>query len=204
MLQPSDTAYHMVELSNIKTAFKFIACGILVTIGFFELLENRTKKVTQTQIQQIKEAISTICDIDTAMCTHIKAHQFSYRISYRWLPLPDSMGFNGAANHSNPDLYRITLSEATFDHPASLPVVLYHEMEHTRSSDVRYLDLEYRTAQAIAYCEDHNAVRTEAKQFAEKLTAFYVTSDIQIEDSSFTPMDVAGFHGNKLRDCTAL
>jgi hypothetical protein len=196
---------------NIKSDLKFIASIFAIISPVFlgisiGIQEQYTKPLNNHQQQQLSSAIDTICSLDKDMCEHIRKSNIKYQATYHYIPLPwveDVTYMTGSANHADPQLFHITLGEQAFEHKNALPVLLYHELEHTRSSDVKYLEKEEKLTNAVGYCEDHNYVKQQTIELAKKLDKNGITHTPE-SNEKYSSIDTAAFHGNQIKDCSAL
>lgn len=183
-----------------------VVAGAIALLGIVALISDEvgtqagSREMTVAESTKLGIALQELCNIDLQHCADLVAKDsIKYLVFDKpWLPKQIDKLFANyhGVMHSVDEGFTITLNEITFNAPAQLRVILYHEQLHVLTSDPSLYALDAPT-DSWEQCEDHNLVKQKVQN------TFSRHSDIEESELALEMKEYSlTSHGNTLKDCT--
>lgn len=183
-----------------------VVAGAITLLGIVALITHQvgtlagSREMTVVESTKLSIALQELCNIDLQHCADLVAKDsIKYLVLDKsWLPeqLDKLFAMYDGVVDPVDEGYTITLNEITFDAPAQLRVILYHEHLHVLTSDPSLYALD-APSDSWERCADHNLVKETVQN------TFSRHSDIEKSELALEMKEYSlTSHGNTLEDCT--
>ncbi len=183
-----------------------VVAGAIALLGIVALINDEagiqagSREMTVAESTKLGIALKELCNVDLQHCADLVAKEsIKYLVFDKpWLPkqVDKLFAIYHGVMHPVDEGYTITLNEITFDAPAQLRVILYHEQLHVLTSDPSLYTLD-APSDSWERCADHNLVK-ETVQNTFSRHSDIEKSELALEMKEYS---LTSF-GNTLEDCT--